>query len=152
MCTTVPIATYPLIDSGNGPTPNFPAGGYYGQTIPGPFTSTHPSGALTFVFRSDFGVTRAGWEADIVCGPLSVSDQVFEDFSYYPNPVASQLNLKAAFQIESVQIFNMLGQRVLSVNPNTTNPAITLDGLQTATYIMKVAIDGNEKAYQILKQ
>ena len=147
-----PDATYPLIDSGNGPTPNFPAGGYYGQTIPGPFTSTHPSGALTFVFRSDFGVTRAGWAADIVCGPLSVSDQVFEDFSYYPNPVASQLYLKAAFQIESVQIFNMLGQRVLSVKPNTTNPTITLDGLQTGTYILKVAIDGNEKAYRILKQ
>jgi hypothetical protein len=38
-----------------------------GTTIPGPFTSTHASGALTFVFESDGSVPRPGWIADITC-------------------------------------------------------------------------------------
>jgi hypothetical protein len=33
------------------------------------FRSTHPSGALTFVFISDDSATRAGWEATVTCGP-----------------------------------------------------------------------------------
>lgn len=147
-----PDATYPLIDSGNAPTPNFPAGGYYGQTIPGPFTSTHSSGALTFVFRSDYDVNRAGWEAEIVCSPLSVADQAFENFTYYPNPVENSLTLKAANNIQTVKIYNLLGQEVMTVSPNVTTPTIELGSLQTGTYLMKVSIDGNENAYRLLKK
>ncbi len=63
-----PDTTFPLIDSGNPATNGgFPAGGYYGTTPPGPFTSSDASGALTFVFLSDGSVPRAGWEADVVC-------------------------------------------------------------------------------------
>ncbi|PKA97766.1 putative secreted protein (Por secretion system target) [Flavobacteriaceae bacterium MAR_2009_75] len=31
--------------------------------------STHASGALTFVFRSDGSVTRSGWDATVICEP-----------------------------------------------------------------------------------
>ncbi|MEE9439099.1 MAG: hypothetical protein V3V14_08880, partial [Saprospiraceae bacterium] len=59
----------PLFDSGNGATQaNFPAGGYYGSTIPGPFTSTDASGCITFHFLSDGAVTGIGWDASITCG------------------------------------------------------------------------------------
>ncbi|MDN3725448.1 T9SS type A sorting domain-containing protein [Aequorivita sp. SDUM287046] len=63
-----PDTSSPLISSGNPPTNSgFPAGGYYGTSIPGPFVSTHPSGALTFVFMSDSSVPQSGWEADVTC-------------------------------------------------------------------------------------
>lgn len=44
-------------------------GGYWGTTIPGPFTSSSPDGCLTFRFRSDSSVTGAGWVADVTCNP-----------------------------------------------------------------------------------
>ncbi|MEH6766040.1 MAG: hypothetical protein V7655_16190, partial [Aequorivita antarctica] len=63
-----PDASFPIISSGNPPTNSgFPAGGYYGTSIPGPFVSTDPSGALTFVFMSDASVPQSGWEADVTC-------------------------------------------------------------------------------------
>ncbi|MDP2685585.1 MAG: CUB domain-containing protein, partial [Aequorivita sp.] len=63
-----PDASFPIISSGNPQTNGgFPAGGYYGTTIPGPFVSSDASGALTFVFMSDGSVPRAGWEADVTC-------------------------------------------------------------------------------------
>ncbi len=63
-----PDTSSPLISSGNPPTNSgFPAGGFYGTSIIGPFTSSHSSGALTFVFLSDSSVPRAGWEADVTC-------------------------------------------------------------------------------------
>ena len=58
----------PLFSSGNPPTQGgFPAGGYYGTSLPGPFTSTHPSGCLTLQFRSDETITQRGWLADVSC-------------------------------------------------------------------------------------
>ena len=54
-----PDATYPLL------------GTFAGTTLPGPFTSSDPSGALTFVFDSDFSVTAGGWAADITCTTIA---------------------------------------------------------------------------------
>lgn len=63
----------PQITSPN-PTGNVPGGipgGYWGNTIPGPFTSSDPSGCLTFRFRSDNTVNNPGWAATIACGPAA---------------------------------------------------------------------------------
>ncbi|NUY82722.1 fibronectin type III domain-containing protein, partial [Flavobacterium sp. MAH-1] len=61
----------PQIASTN-PAANVPgglAGGYWGNTIPGPFTSSSADGCLTFNFRSDGSVQQAGWQANVTCGP-----------------------------------------------------------------------------------
>jgi hypothetical protein len=59
----------PLFSSGNtagsGPCNTLGAGGYWGTGNPGVFTSTHPSGGLTFRFCSDGTVQLAGWHAVI---------------------------------------------------------------------------------------
>jgi len=64
-----PTTASPLISSGNpaGNVPGGLAGGYWGTTIPGPFTSSHPSGCLTFVFITDGSGTRDGWISNISC-------------------------------------------------------------------------------------
>ena len=59
------------ISSANGAAnvPGSIAGGYWGTTIPGPFTSNSIEGCLTFVFRSDEVNTSGGWVANITCTP-----------------------------------------------------------------------------------
>ncbi len=75
-----PDATYPMISSGNPATNSgFPAGGYYGTTIPGPFSSTDESGALTFVFRSESSFTYSGWEADVTCAMFPPPNDMIEN-------------------------------------------------------------------------
>src|SRR5690606_37799211 len=54
----------------DGPDTSAPSlGTFTGTTTPGPFTSTHPTGTLTFVFTSDGADVGTGWAADIVCNP-----------------------------------------------------------------------------------
>ncbi|WP_179319140.1 CUB domain-containing protein [Winogradskyella helgolandensis] len=56
----------------DGPDDSYPLlGVFYGTTIPGPFTSTDASGALTFVFDSDGSVEYSGWTASISCAPYT---------------------------------------------------------------------------------
>lgn len=66
-----PSTASPQIASTNGAgnVPGGVPGSFWGTTIPGPFVSTHPSGCLTFRFRSDTSGVRAGWSANVVCGP-----------------------------------------------------------------------------------
>jgi hypothetical protein len=52
----------------NGPSTASPLlGTFSGSTIPGPFTSTHPSGCLTVNFTSDVSNVAAGYAADLSC-------------------------------------------------------------------------------------
>jgi hypothetical protein len=71
--------TAPQFSSTNGITNGgFPAGGYFGTSLPGPFTSTHDSGCLTFRFMSDGFDQRAGWNASVSCvqkNPLVTNTQ-----------------------------------------------------------------------------
>ncbi len=61
-------ATYDELSVYNGPDDSYPSLGVFsGTAIPGPFTSTDPSGALTFVFESDGSTIRSGWAADVTC-------------------------------------------------------------------------------------
>ncbi|MGO3182246.1 MAG: T9SS type A sorting domain-containing protein, partial [Aequorivita sp.] len=148
-----PDASSPIISSGNPATVGgFPAGGYYGDTIPGPFTSTHSSGTLTFVFRSDGSVSYPGWEADVTCTTMGTGENLLEDFSFYPNPTDGMLNLKSADNIENVTLYNVLGQMVITKAVNARTSQLDVSGLSTGTYLMKVMVNGQSGTYRLLKQ
>jgi uncharacterized repeat protein (TIGR01451 family) len=70
-----PSTASPLFASNNGPTSaGFPAGGYYGNSAPGPFTSLDSTGCITIRFRSDQYVTGSGWNTDITCTTLCAAE------------------------------------------------------------------------------
>ncbi|WP_223033756.1 fibronectin type III domain-containing protein [Hanstruepera marina] len=72
-------------------------------------------------------------------------------FTYYPNPVTNSLVLKAQKDIESLSIYNMLGQEVLRTVPNSTGTEVNMSALQTGTYFVKVTIDNVTETVRILK-
>lgn len=147
-----PNSSAPIISSGNPATiGGFPEGGYYGTTIPGPFTSSHSSGALTFVFLSDDSESRSGWEADVTCSPLGIADNTINEFSFYPNPASTILNLKSVDKIESAAIFNMLGQLLKEENINASTAQMDISGLSNGSYILNIKIAGKTGVYRIVK-
>ncbi|HCQ12630.1 T9SS type A sorting domain-containing protein [Flavobacterium sp.] len=56
-----------LTSNSGGNVPGGLAGGYWGTTVPGPFTSSSPDGCLTFRFRSNATITNSGWIANVNC-------------------------------------------------------------------------------------
>ena len=116
------------------------------------FTSTHASGALTFVFTSDGSVSETGWEADVTCGFVSVADNVIDGFDFYPNPAKNTINLTALNTIDNVEVFNMVGQKVISQNLNTTTGQLDISKLSAGMYVMKVTSNDQVGSYQIVKK
>ncbi|MGM0635007.1 MAG: GEVED domain-containing protein [Bacteroidota bacterium] len=85
---------------------------------------------------------------------IELSSEEFnsENFSYYPNPVESNLQVRAANTIEKVEIFNTLGQRLSTERPNNASPSINMSNLQSGVYLMKVTIEGATESFQVIKK
>ena len=125
---------------------------YSGSTIPDPITSSHPTGALTFVFYSDGSSTRSGYEILTSCStPLGMDTLSTSNFTYFPNPVNNVLSIKAQASIDSITVYNMLGQTVVRSTPNTTTTAVDMSGLQTGAYFVQVAINNSIETVRVIK-
>ena len=83
---------------------------------------------------------------------LGVGDNVIAGFSYYPNPAKNVLNLNSIELIESVEIYNILGQQVIGQTIDATDVRLDVSGLQTGTYIMKASVNGQIGTYKIIKE
>ncbi|HLV91569.1 MAG TPA: T9SS type A sorting domain-containing protein, partial [Aequorivita sp.] len=85
-----------------------------------------------------------------VDGVVGVGTHDLAGFTYYPNPTNEILNLSSQKNIETIELFNMLGQKVVTSNVNATSTEINLSGLAMGTYIMNVTIDGQTGTYKVI--
>ncbi|MDX1462237.1 MAG: peptide-N-glycosidase F-related protein [Marinirhabdus sp.] len=83
---------------------------------------------------------------------LSIDDNTFAGFTWYPNPTDAQINLSASNSIDIVRILNVLGQELNTYNLGTTTSTIDLRDLTTGVYFMEVTIAGTTKAYKFVKK
>jgi len=126
----------------------------------------HIDGALHYGWaRLDVPLDPSGWlikdyaynttpDEPILAGQtviLGTGDQSFNDFNYFVD-VNNHLNLRANAPFESVQLFNVAGQQVVSQKLANTNEVVDLASLTTGVYFATVAIDGNTKSFKIIKK
>ncbi|WP_188405813.1 T9SS type A sorting domain-containing protein, partial [Psychroflexus salis] len=83
---------------------------------------------------------------------VSTIDFDSANFSYYPNPVKTSITIDATNNVEEIEVFNMLGQRVITQRPNQTNPRLEMGNLEAGVYLMKVSINGASKTFQVIKE
>jgi hypothetical protein len=83
---------------------------------------------------------------------LGADDSTIQGFAYYPNPTSDIVNINAEQNIEFVEIYNMLGQRIIDQRIGATSSELNISELAIGTYIMKVIIDGETGTYRIIKE
>ncbi len=108
------------------------------------------TGSSTVVGLFNGGADQVAWSS-VQGGTQGVSENALEGFAYYPNPTSDVLSLKSVNSIDSVSIFNLLGQRVIDTKIGATTSDINLSGLTAGTYIMKVTVAGQTGTYKVLK-
>lgn len=116
------------------------------------FTSTDPSGQLTVRFRSDSSLNRAGWAATVSCAALAVDNVNATKFSYYPNPTTGILNITASGKIENVEVYNLVGQKVMSFAPKADKSQIDMSSLSKGVYLVKAVVNGKVTTNKVIKQ
>lgn len=120
------------------------------QCLPSTSTTINVvAGQAYYVF-----VANTGGVSDVVfdCNLLGTTANEIEGFNFYPNPANERLTIEASQNIEFVELFNMLGQRLLQQQVNATTTQLDVSGLSTGTYLMKATSNGVTSTYKLIKR
>ncbi len=106
---------------------------------------------LTFRHYESIDVNSVLLDDITVDGALGLTDENFNGFNYYVD-ANNVLNLRANTSLENVELYNVLGQQVVSQKLSNSNETINLASYETGIYVAKVSIDGNTKTFKIIKK
>lgn len=82
---------------------------------------------------------------------LSATENVFQNFKSYPNPVQNIWELSHDNTIDKVEITNLLGQTIRTELIQNSNAKIDLSGLSSGNYLAKVFAANQVKVIKIIK-
>lgn len=101
-------------------------------------------------FRSGPAFMATGWAVFLDDAfSLSAQNVNVQKASVYPNPVKDVLNIKGAGKIDSIEVYNVLGQRVKTLKAAET---IDVSGLAKGVYFLKIAGDGKGQNLKFIKE
>ncbi|MBU3661574.1 MAG: T9SS type A sorting domain-containing protein [Bacteroidetes bacterium] len=75
-----------------------------------------------------------------------------EVMGVYPNPASNSLTIHTTKEIQSVVIYNALGQVVLTASPNTNDVNLDIASLTNGFYTVKATINGVATFKKIIKE
>jgi hypothetical protein len=83
---------------------------------------------------------------------LNTDDFAVGGITAYPNPVKSELNIKADTALTKVEVYNVLGQLALSQNASGTVANMNMSVLKPGIYLVRIHSDKNISTVQIIKE
>ena len=136
---------FTIISSGNyieAPTSwtqyEFDLSAYEGQTI---------RIAINYVANDSFALQM---DSFVVEGTLGVNDYEANDLNYFFKPTTKELNLSSTKIISGLEIYNLLGQKIISKNEiNSNNHKINLSLISQSVYIVNVMIDNKIERFKL---
>lgn len=73
--------------------------------------------------------------------------------SVYPNPANDIVNIKTELTIDSIEVVNMLGQTVKTIEGKTiTNNTINVSAFKSGLYFLNITAEGKKQTIKIIKE
>ena len=70
----------------------------------------------------------------------------------YPNPASSVLNFSSEDAIETIEIYNIMGQKVVNAKPSQNTATVDVSGLMNGVYIVNTTVNGKQNSARFIKQ
>jgi hypothetical protein len=83
---------------------------------------------------------------------LTTADFDDRSFKAYPNPVKDVLEVSAKQNIKNLEIYNLIGQQVMTVPSDGDHVKVDLRLLSQGTYIVKVTTQDRIKTLKVIKE
>ncbi|WP_304344440.1 M12 family metallo-peptidase [Chryseobacterium koreense] len=150
---TEPSSDYLIIyDGPNFGSPRFGTT-WSGTTIPGPFTSTHATGAITLRFISNATINKPGWKANLECMTLGTGENTFA-----AGVNIAQTSSKGVFiivskdKLLSYQVFDASGKIVKNSSKiAAAQEKLDLSNYPAGTYLVTVSTEKETVTKKIIK-
>lgn len=72
-------------------------------------------------------------------------------FTYYPNPVNNILNIECNNTIQSVAVYNLLGQSVVTTNADANTVKVDMSSLSAGNYIVRATSGNKVETFKVVK-
>lgn len=83
---------------------------------------------------------------------MGTSENTMVDFNYNPNPVVDRLNFSSKNNIDSIQLYTISGQHVLTQKIGAAHGSVNLSHLPTGMYLAEIISGGEKTTAKILKK
>jgi len=83
---------------------------------------------------------------------LGLDNPLFAGLSYYPNPMRDNVTIENSNIIERVELYSMLGQKVMDQTSNQHKINLRVNGLAAGPYYLKVTVDGKSAMIKMVKE
>ncbi len=83
---------------------------------------------------------------------LSTEEFNTAQFTVFPNPTNNNWNIKSTATINTVNVFDILGKRVLSTAPNTLETSIDASNLKTGVYFARIDGVNGSKTVKLIRE
>ena len=102
--------------------------------------------AIHYVGNDSFVLQTDSFKVE---GTLGLSENEISDFEYYYNPFNDVLNMSSSEKLSNIQIFNILGQKIIEEDINSYNHQINLANLSTSIYFIKVESNNGVNTFKL---
>ena len=83
---------------------------------------------------------------------LSVERNEIKDLAVYPNPTTSKWVITTLSEkVKSVEVFDMLGKKVISLNPDSREVIIDASNLAKGMYVTKISSEEGVSTRKLVK-
>ncbi len=72
--------------------------------------------------------------------------------TFHPNPVNDVLHVAAQQNIDNIEVYNLLGQKIMEANPNNTAADLNMSALSAGSYIVKLTSAQATQTIKVLKK
>ncbi|HET8810055.1 MAG TPA: choice-of-anchor J domain-containing protein [Flavobacteriaceae bacterium] len=87
-----------------------------------------------------------------VSGTLGVSENQIAGFKHFYNASTNDLVLSADQAFTQINLYNILGQQVISKQLSSTEETVNLSSLNTGVYLVNVEVNGKLATFKIVKR
>lgn len=121
-----------------------------GTTIP--TSTTAVLNTSYFVSQTVGGCESPRFEVVAQGACLGIDYNTIAELKYYPNPVSNQMTISAKEAITKVEVFNLLGQHLNTIDSESTEINIDFSELPMSTYLIKVYSDQKVQVFKVIKK
>jgi hypothetical protein len=83
---------------------------------------------------------------------LSNSNFTASKVKLYPNPTSNVLNIESLGTIQTISVYNVLGQEVINKALNSASTSLDVSSLNSGIYVVKTVVDGVTSSTKFIKQ
>lgn len=83
---------------------------------------------------------------------LNTANFELQNLKFYPNPVSSTLTISNSFPIQSIEIYNLLGQRLINESHTSSEVNLKVSNLASALYLVKIKSENQTREFKIIKE